>query len=45
MKKKIITQEMKSLKEFQNNEDFQIDNLKKDIDEIKNIDVKKNKKY
>ena len=43
--KKIITQEMKNLKEFQNNEDFQIDNLKKDIDEIKNIDVKKNKKY
>ena len=39
--KKIITQEMKNLKEFQNNEDFQIDNLKKDIDEIKNIDVKK----
>ena len=32
---------MKNLKEFQNNEDFQIDNLKKDIDEIKNIDVKK----
>ena len=39
--KKIITQEMKNLKEFQNKEDFEINSLKKDINAIKNIDLKK----
>ena len=43
--KKIITQEMNKLKEFQNEEDFEINSLKKDINEIKDVDLKKNKKH
>ena len=43
--KKIITQEMHKLKEFQSDEDFEINSLKKDINEIKDVDLKKNKKH
>ena len=42
--KKIITQEMNKLKEFQNEEDFEINSLKKDINEIKDVDLKKKQK-
>ena len=43
--KKIITREITKLNEFQNEEEFEINSLKKDINEIKDVDLKKNKKH